>query len=88
MANQTPVTEHRAERILAFMVASAIGLSLLCFIVVIIATAAGLRNFGEGAWPTVILLPAVGLPIGLALLIALVIVSGVRRGSEARNAGK
>ena len=84
----TPITVHRGERVLAFMVAAAIGLSILCFIIVIIATAAGLKNFGTPPWPTVILLPAIGLPIGLALMIALIIVSGLRRGREARDASK
>jgi hypothetical protein len=31
-------------------------------------------------------LPAIGLPLGLALMIALIIVSGVRRGREAKDA--
>jgi hypothetical protein len=86
--SSTPITVHRGERILAYMIASAIGLSIICFIVVIAATAAGVKNFGTPPWPTVIILPAIGLPIGLALMIALIIVSGLRRGREARNASK
>lgn len=86
MANDTPITAHRTERILAFMVASAIGLSIISFLAVIIATAAGVKDFGTAPWPTVIVLPAIGLPIGLALMIALIIVSGLRRGREARDA--
>lgn len=68
------------------MIASAIGLSILCFIIVIIATAAGITNFGTPPWPTVIILPAIGLPIGLVLMIVLIVVSGLRRGREARDA--
>ena len=49
---------------------------------------AGLRNFGTPPWPTIIILPAIGLPIGLVLVIALIIVSGLRRGREARDARK
>jgi L-cystine uptake protein TcyP (sodium:dicarboxylate symporter family) len=86
VANNTPILVHRSERVLAFMVASAIGLSIICFLAVIIATAAGVKNFGEGAWPTVIVLPTIGLPLGLVLVIALVVVSGIRRGREARDA--
>jgi hypothetical protein len=85
-ASNTPITAHRGERILAFMIASAIGLSIICFIIVIIATAAGVRNFGTPPWPTVIILPAIGLPIGLVLVIVLIVVSGLRRGREARDA--
>jgi hypothetical protein len=85
-ASNTPISANRGERILAFMIASAIGLSILCFIIVIIATAAGIRDFGTPPWPTVIILPAIGLPIGLVLMIALIIISGLRRGREARDA--
>ncbi len=86
MSTQTPITQHRAERVLAFMVASAIGLSILCFLATIIGTAAGVRDFSSDVWPVVIVLPAIGLPLGLALMIALIIVSGVRRGREAKDA--
>lgn len=79
---------HRGERILAFMVASAIGLSILSFLAVIIATAAGVDDFGGGAWPVVILLPAIGLPLGLVLMIALIVVSGIRRSRDARDASQ
>jgi hypothetical protein len=84
--NDTPITAHRNERILAYMVASSIGLSILCFIAIIIATAAGLRNFGQPPWPTVFFLPLVGLPIGMLLMIALIVVSGRRRGRETKDA--
>lgn len=86
MSTQTPITQHRAERVLAFMVASAIGLSIICFLATIIGTAAGVRDFSSGVWPVVIVLPAIGLPLGLALMITLLIVSGVRRGREAKDA--
>ncbi len=70
------------------MVAGAIGLSVIAFISVIVGTAVGVTNFSDGLWPTVIVLPAVGLPIGLVLMIALIIVSALRRGREARDASK
>ena len=88
MANQTPITDHRAERVLAFMVASAIGLSIIAFLAVIIGTATGVTDFSGGVWPVAIVLPAIGLPIGLVLMIALIIVSGLRRGRESKDARK
>lgn len=88
MANDTPITAHRGERILAYMVASAIGLSIISFLAIIIATGAGLKDFGTPPWPTIVILPAIGLPIGLVLMIALIVVSGLRRGREARDASK
>lgn len=88
MAKETPITDVRIERILAFMVASAIGLSIIAFLAVIIGTAAGVTDFSVGVWPVAIVLPAIGLPLGLVLVIVLIIVSGVRRGREARDASK
>ena len=88
MANDTPVTDHRGERILAFMAASAVGLSLLSIIAVIVGTAAGVRDFGQGIWPLVVILPAPGLIIGLILIVALLVTSSIRRGREAKDARK
>ncbi|TIH32703.1 hypothetical protein D4765_15540 [Subtercola vilae] len=67
------------------MVASAAGLSILCFIAVIIGTGVGVRNFGVGVWPIVVVLPIFGFPLAIAFLIALLIVNLVRRSREARN---
>ena len=90
MANDTPITSHRLERILAFMVAAAIGLSIICFIALIVATGVGVgaETFSQPPWPTIIVLPAIGLPLGAALMIALIVISGVRRGREAKGARK
>jgi hypothetical protein len=90
VAIDTPITDHRVERILAFMVASAVGLSILAFLAIIIGTGVGLKaaDFSAGIWPVVFVLPLVGLPVGLVLLIALVIISGIRRGREAKDARK
>ena len=88
MSDSGPVTEHRAERVLAFMCAAAVGLSILAFIVLIIGTAAGAGDgdgFSESPWPFIIMLPAVGLPIGFLLLVALLIVNWVRRSRESRS---
>ena len=87
----SPILSQRTERVLAFMVASAIGLSILCFLAIIIGTAVGARTAqtqGEGAWPVVGVLPLVGLPLGAALLVALIVISGIRRGREAKDARK
>jgi uncharacterized membrane protein len=90
VAIDTPITDHRVERILAFMVLSAVGLSIVAFIAIIIGTGVGLKaaDFSGGIWPVVFVLPLVGLPIGLVLMIALIIISGIRRGREAKDARK
>ena len=85
MSDSGPVTEHRAERVLAFMFAAVVGLSILAFLAVIIGTAAGAgadNGFSEAPWPFIIMLPWFGLPIGFLLLIALLIVNWVRRSRE------
>ncbi|MDJ0336072.1 multidrug ABC transporter ATPase [Salinibacterium sp. G-O1] len=87
MAQDTPISDNRGERILAFMIASAVGLSIIAFLTIIIGTATGVTNFGEGLWPVAIVLPSIGLPIGLILMIVLIVKSGLRRGRETRDAG-
>lgn len=67
------------------MIAAIIGLSILAFIVDIIALAAGVDT-GKAPWTVVWLFPGLGLPIGFILIIALLIVSARRRSREAREA--
>lgn len=88
MANETPATFNRVQRVLAYMVASAIGLSIIAIIAILIGNAVGLKNANEGIWPMVFLLPTIGLPIGFILIIVLLVLTFVRRGREAKDAGK
>lgn len=88
VANDTPIANQRVERVLAYMVAAAVGLSVVAFLAVIVATAAGVRDFSGGIWPLAIMLPAVGLPIGLLLMIALLATSAIRRSRESKDARK
>ena len=88
VAEKTPVNDNRNERILAYMLASAIGLSILAIIAVIAGTGFGVRNFGEGIWPVVIVLPTIGLPIGFVLLVVLIVMNAVRKSRAARDADK
>lgn len=88
VTNQTPSTTSRLERILAYMVAGVVGLSILAFLTVIIGTAMGVGDndgFSQGIWPTVLTLPLFGLPLGFVLIIVLLTVSIARRSREARQ---
>jgi hypothetical protein len=88
VTTQTPYDSGRLEKILAYMVAGVVGLSILAFLAVILGTAAGVGandGFSQGIWPAVLTLPLFGLPIGFLLVIALMIVSGLRRAREARQ---
>jgi len=85
---QPPHASNRPERILAYMVAAVVVLSILCFIALIAGTALGAGNndgFSQGLWPTVITLPLFGLPVGFVLIIVLMVLSGVRRSREAKE---
>jgi uncharacterized membrane protein len=83
------VMSNRVERVLAYMVASIVVLSLVAFVALIAGTALGLEreDFAQGIWPTVTILPLIGLPIGFVLIIVLLVVSAVRRGRAAKDAG-
>ncbi|MFK4730887.1 hypothetical protein ROT00_14455 [Agromyces mediolanus] len=88
MSTDRPTSENRVERILAYMVAGSVGLSVLCIFAVLIATAAGAGaddGFSRGVWPVVFFVPVVGLPLGFLLLVVLLIVNAVRRSREART---
>ncbi|MFF2271308.1 multidrug ABC transporter ATPase [Agromyces sp. NPDC058136] len=87
MSDSGPISEHRAERILAVMFAAIVGLSIVCFFAVMIGTVSGVsrQEMGEGIWPVVTILPLFALPIAFLLLIVLLIMSSVRRSREARS---
>jgi hypothetical protein len=87
VAKNTAVDVNRNERILAYMLASAIGLSVLAIIAILAGTGLGVRDFDEGIWPVIIILPNIGFPIGIILLIVLVLVSARRKSRVARDAG-
>jgi len=88
MTANGPVAENRLERVLAFMVVGIFGLSVICFLAIIIATASGLQrdDFASGIWPMVSVIPFVGLPLAMILVIALVLVVARRRGRAAKDA--
>jgi hypothetical protein len=81
------VLGNRNERVLAYMLASAIGLSVLAIIAIIAGTGLGVRDFDEGVWPVIVVLPTIGLPIGFLLFIAIIVTSVVKKSRAARDAG-
>lgn len=84
MATTENFTASRSERVLATMVATIVGLSILCFFAIILAGPLGYAL--EGAFGYfIIAIPLVGLPIGFILMIILISISAARRrrGEEA-----
>lgn len=83
MANDTAVPLNRIERVLASMIASSAGLSILSIVASIIGRSAG-ADLTQGIWPVVVVLPFIGLVLALVLIVVFLIVSVVRRRRLAR----
>lgn len=70
------------ERILAMAAAVLVGLALLGFVLTLVQI--GLQDawpwLAEGPWPYAFLVPTFALPIGLLCVIALLVISAVRKG--------
>jgi len=78
---------NRTERIIAFVVGSIGGISIIAIVAVFIGRAAN-ADFTNGAWPAVATLPLIGLPLTLVTLIVFMIITTVRRNRLARDAGE
>ncbi len=88
MSDSGPVTDHRVERILAYMFVGLVGLSVLSFVAIVIGTVAGAGandGFSQGIWPAVFVVPLIALPLAFALLIVLLVVNGIRRARASRS---
>ena len=70
------------ERILAMSAAVLVGLALLGFVLTLVQI--GLQEawpwLAEGPWPYAFLVPTFALPTGLLCVIALLVISAVRKG--------
>lgn len=82
MSTQSPgdVPIRRIDRILAFMSLGLFVLSIVCFFAVIIAGPAGVVDLSVGLWPVAVVLPMIALPLAFLLMLAVLIMSFVRRG--------
>ncbi|GAB3124851.1 multidrug ABC transporter ATPase [Glaciibacter psychrotolerans] len=90
MTTQPQSNPQRIDRVLAYLVAGLVGLSVIAFFAVIAATAVGAGandGFSHGIWPFVISFPLFGLPLGFVMIIALLVMSTVRR-SRATKQGR
>lgn len=72
---------RRIDRILAVMALGLTIVSIILFFVLIIATASGMhqQDFATGLWPVVGVFPIIALPIAFLMILALLIMSFVRR---------
>lgn len=81
------VPVRRLDRFLAFAALTLAALSVICFFAIIIGSATGMSQdaFGEGIWPIVAAVPLWGLPAAFVMIIALLVMSFVRKGSAAKR---
>ncbi|GAA1994751.1 multidrug ABC transporter ATPase [Microbacterium pumilum] len=82
MSNPTPGAVppvRRIDRVLAFMSLGLAVVAIGCFFAIVIARPAGVTDFTEGIWPLVVVFPLIALPIAFLMIIALLIMSFVRR---------
>jgi len=79
---------NRIERVLTAMIASVGGMSVIAMIAVFVAMWAGVDDFTGGVWPAVRVLPFLGLPITLLLMVAFMIVWTLRRRRIQGNGGR
>ncbi|MET0887224.1 MAG: multidrug ABC transporter ATPase [Mycetocola sp.] len=77
----------RFERVVAFMLLALVLLSVATFIAIMVGTMQGMGSddFASGLWPVVVMVPYIGLPLAIVLLIILMISSAVRRARESRR---
>lgn len=77
---------RRIDRILAFMALGLTILSIVCFFAVIAARPMGVQDLSAGIWPLVVVLPLIALPIAFIMIVALLIMSFVRRSRANKGA--
>lgn len=68
------------------MAVAVVAIALIALVTLLIAAASGMigMDFAVGAWPVIGLLPLVGFPTGIILILALLITTTVRRARGAR----
>jgi hypothetical protein len=80
-----PSDVNRTERVLIFMIAAIVVVSVLAFFTRLVGQTMGVTDFTAGVWPALTILPLIGLPIAFAMLLAYVVASGVRRSRDSRG---
>ena len=79
-----PEPASRQEHVLAVMFIAILGLSIAAMLAIIIVGA----NATGPIWSAVTLLPLIGFPIAILLLVSVVILNAVRRGRAAKGVRK
>lgn len=72
------VPVRRIDRILAFMSLGLLVQSIVCFFAIIVGSSAG-ADMGSGLWPTIGVIVYIAPPVAFGCLLAVLIMSFVRR---------
>ncbi|MFC5500638.1 multidrug ABC transporter ATPase [Lysinimonas soli] len=86
MAENTRVPLNRIERILAFVIGSVAGISIVAIAAIFVGRAMR-ADFTVGVWPAAAALPLIGLPLAVVLLLIFLVLTVTRRARLARDAG-
>ena len=89
MTSQTPPPASRLQRVLSYIVAALVVVSLVCIAAILVGSALGgmpQQGSGQGLWPAVFLFPLIAFPIAFVLVITLIIVNGRQRSRDAKAA--
>jgi uncharacterized membrane protein len=89
VSQQTPSATSRPQRILSFIIAALVVVSLVSIAAILIGTAVGgfaQQGSGQGLWPAVFLLPLIALPIAFVLMIVLFVLTARSRSRAAKAA--
>jgi len=68
------------------MIATVAGLSILAMIAIVIATLTATKT-SDGLWPTIAVLPGIGLPLAFLLIVVFSVLAIVRRRRIANGGG-
>ncbi len=88
MSTRTPGEDVPVRRIDRYLAVTGLGLALvsvICFFAVIAARPLGVTDFSAGIWPLMVVLPFFALPIAFLMIVAVLIMSFVRRARANRS---
>jgi hypothetical protein len=77
VARGTAVPLNRTERIAAFVLAAIAGLTVVALIVLLVGRATG-AHIDQGIWPVIAVLPGIGIPLTLVVLIVFIVLMVLR----------
>lgn len=90
VAAEAPLPVSRLQRLLMYMAGSILGLGIIAIIALLIGEATLKTAIFQTSpfWAVAAVLPAIAIPLGFLLFIALIVVTFVRRSRAVKGDGK